>query len=95
MDYNADPLVSSDSGNTALHTAAYRGDVVIADLLIKIGTSFDEIDDNGNAPLHGAASRGQVEMVKFFLSKRAVADKKNKNGQTPLSLQELRIIPTV
>ena len=73
-------------GSTALHIAARRNAVRIADLLLVYGASLAERDNRGQTPLHIAACHGQEKMSELFLTRKADPHAKDNNGQTPLHL---------
>jgi ankyrin repeat protein len=55
-------------GSTPLHTAAWRGDLAMARLLIQAGARIDVIDfRSGETPLHSAARGVEPAMIKFLL----------------------------
>ena len=55
-------------GATALHWAAYRDDLALANLLINAGADPDKSNELGATPLFLAADNGSVEMVQLLLS---------------------------
>ncbi len=71
-------------GKTALHGAAYRGNVECMTKLLDMGASLDVKDANGAPVLYDAASGGHVEAVKFLLGKGADPNEANVFGQTPM-----------
>ncbi len=55
-------------GRTFLHSAAEKGDIEAARLLLELGADIDVVElGHGSTPLGGAARKGQVEMVRFLL----------------------------
>ena len=57
-----------DIGSTPLHTAAWRGDLAMAKLLIEAGARIDVIDSRtGETPLHSAARGVEPAMMTFLL----------------------------
>jgi truncated hemoglobin YjbI len=68
---------------TALHMAARRGNVLVAQSLLRHGADIEARDKNGDTPLHRAVKCGHVEMVAFLLSQGADVQAKTKSGQTP------------
>src|SRR3954463_12120292 len=57
-----DPNASQGDGATALHWAAHRDDLGIADLLIRSGARADAADDLGTTPLHLACTNRSAAM---------------------------------
>ena len=59
-------------GRTFLHSAAEKGDIETARLLLELGADIEAVElDFGGTPLGGAARKGQVEMVRFLLAANA------------------------
>jgi ankyrin len=71
-------------GATALHWAAHRDVLAIADLLIRSGARANVADDLGTTPLHLACTNRSVAMVERLLAARANANAKLLNGETVL-----------
>lgn len=67
-----------------LASAADRGDVEIAEILIAHGADVNATNADGSTALHNAAWSGQEEIVKLLLSKGAHPDPKRSDGLTPL-----------
>ncbi|XP_065910277.1 poly [ADP-ribose] polymerase tankyrase-2-like [Dysidea avara] len=84
--------VTSD-GKTALHLAAMRDSVEIAELLINKEFPIDEDDENGETALHVAYKKGSYQVWKLLLEEGADSSKKNKDGKCPENLkhQDLRV----
>jgi ankyrin repeat protein len=56
------------SGSTPLHSAAWRGDLAMAALLVEQGARVNHADSrSGETPLHSAARGNQPGMVKYLL----------------------------
>jgi ankyrin repeat protein len=70
-------------GCFALHMAARRGNVLVAQALLRYGADVEARDKYGDMPLHRAVKCGQAEMVAFLLASGADGQAKGKNGQTP------------
>jgi ankyrin repeat protein len=70
-------------GCSALHMAARRGNVLVAQALLSGGADIEARDKYGDTPLHRAVKCKQAEMVAFLLAQGADAQAKGKNGQTP------------
>ncbi len=50
---------SDDTGDTALHRAAERGDIETMGLLLDAGAAVDAVRADGDRPIHGALHRGR------------------------------------
>jgi ankyrin repeat protein/L-ascorbate metabolism protein UlaG (beta-lactamase superfamily) len=68
-----------------LHTAAYAGQVEIAQLLLDAGGEIEGVDSDGSTALHCAAVVRKPEMVRFLLSRGADVNRRDKNGAYSLS----------
>jgi len=83
VDVNA----AQGDGNTALHWAAYRDDLAMAQLLVTAGASMKATTRVGNmTPLFLAAKNGSAAMIELLLKAGADANAANTNGTTPLML---------
>ncbi len=69
---------------TALHMAARRGNVAIAEALLDCGADCEARDNGGDTPLHRAVKCGKAEMAAFLISRGADVHAKDKSGQTPV-----------
>lgn len=58
LDGGADPEIRAQSDWTPLMYAAYRGDVVAVDLLLRVGASFEEISARDKTIMLLAAAQG-------------------------------------
>jgi hemoglobin len=68
---------------TALHMAARRGNVPVAEALLDCGADGEARDKLGDTPLHRAVKCGKIEMVAFLLSRGANVYAEGKRGLTP------------
>jgi truncated hemoglobin YjbI len=68
---------------TALHMAARRGNIPVAEALLDCGADLEARDKLGETPLRRAVNCGKAEMVAFLLSRGADIHTKGKNGLTP------------
>ena len=68
---------------TALHMAARRGNVPVAEALLDCGADAEARDKLGDTPLHRAVKCGKTEMVAFLLSRGANVHAEGKRGLTP------------
>ena len=71
-------------GATALHWAAYRDDLALANLLINAGADPDKSNELGATPLFLAADNGSVDMVQLLLESGANPNAPLHVGETPL-----------
>jgi ankyrin repeat protein len=71
-------------GATALHWAAHRDDLAIADLLIRAGAHANVADDLGMTPLHVACTNRSGPMVERLLAAGADANAELLSGETAL-----------
>ncbi|XP_063436095.1 poly [ADP-ribose] polymerase tankyrase-1-like [Mytilus trossulus] len=69
---------------TPLHQAAVRGNVEVADLLIRNSADVNAFDQNRATPLHQAAERGNVEVADLLIRNSADVNAFDQNGDTPL-----------
>ncbi|KAK9789395.1 hypothetical protein WJX73_002269 [Symbiochloris irregularis] len=54
-------------GDTALHWAAFRGDLTAVEALHKADPDLDAVGDLGNRPLHLAVSQGHWAVTRYLL----------------------------
>jgi len=71
---------------TALHMAARRGNIPVAEALLDRGAEIETQDKLGDTPLHRAVKCGKTEMVAFLLSRGADVRAEGKRGLTPLQV---------
>lgn len=57
-----------NEGFTALHFAAYCGQLATTRCLVHHGASIDAVDDNGVTPLMWAAKAGHTDIIKYFVT---------------------------
>lgn len=86
LDRHPDEIDRKDSkhGNSPLHIAAYRGNTLKVDVLIRKSADLDLRDIFGNAALHYAINQGLKEVVHMLLKAGADVDMANHRGTTPL-----------
>ena len=81
LDHKADVLARTQKGMTALHAAAYVGDLTAAKLLIAHGA---EVNDQANiariTPLHAAAEEDHPDVVKQLVAAGADPKRVEVNG---------------
>jgi ankyrin repeat protein len=74
LEAGADPNAKSKEGGTPLHSAAFTGDLGIAELLLAYGADPNATDPKGHTPLDTARDRRSVEVA--ALLHRAVTNRK-------------------
>ena len=67
IEQKVDVNVAQPDGATALHWAAHRNDVAIADLLIRAGAKVNAADEGGVTPLGLACLNASPAMVERLL----------------------------
>ncbi|KAK6133752.1 hypothetical protein DH2020_032463 [Rehmannia glutinosa] len=80
----ADVNLKNDGGRTALHYAASKGWLKIAETLVSHGAKLNVKDKVGCTPLHRAASTGSAQLCEFLIEEGAEVDDVDRTGQTPL-----------
>ncbi|KAI8025638.1 Adenylosuccinate lyase [Camellia lanceoleosa] len=80
----ADVNLKNNGGRTALHYAASKGWLKIAEILLSHGANINLKDKVGCTPLHCAASTGNSELCELLIEEGAKVDAIDKAGQTPL-----------
>ena len=70
-------------GESILMLAAIKGDLAVANKLIKKGA---DVNKTNWTPLHYAASGGQAELIGLLLENSAYIDAESPNGSTPLMM---------
>ena len=70
-------------GHTSLMWAAYQGDAISVDLLLRHGASVTMRDNAGLTPLHWAVVRGNRFCIKRLVEARADIRAKDDSGKTP------------
>ena len=80
----ADVNTAEADGTTALHWAAYHGDLEIANLLIGAGARVDRTNDLSMTPLALASENGHAAVVERLLAKGANPNLASETGVTPL-----------
>lgn len=61
----ADCNIVDSEGFTPLHIAAFEGNIIIADLLLKHGAKLN-LSKNGKTPIQIAEERGNIDFVNFL-----------------------------
>jgi len=88
-----DVNVADDKGRTALHLAACKNNVLMAEYLMSKGADSGKIDINNNTPLHLAALGGfsKVSAVILANSKAEAVMAEDMHGNTPLYLAHVKL----
>lgn len=68
--------------------AAYQGDALSVDLLIRHGASVNTTDNAGMTPLHWAAVKGNKVSIMHLVEAGASLDAKEESGKTPRDMAE-------
>jgi len=71
-------------GTTALHWAAYHGNLELAQRLLRAEADPNIRNDYGSTPLGEAAAKGDLEMISLLLDGGADVESRNPEGQTAL-----------
>ena len=77
-----------NDGHTSLMWAAYQGDAISVDLLLRHGASTSATDNAGMTPLHWAAVKGSKMCVKYLLDAGADLSVTEEQGKTPKDMAE-------
>jgi len=80
------PNQTFESGQSALHFAASRGQPGLLRQLIGLGANVNAIDQPGNTPLHRAVEAGDLEAAGLLLDQGADVNAKDFNSNTTLHL---------
>lgn len=75
-------------GHTALMWAAWQGDAISVDLLIRHGASVHATDNAQLTPLHWAAVKGSRACIKRLLEAGADVSAEEENGKTARTMAE-------
>ena len=78
--------VDSETGRTALMSAAAKGYVRLVEALVAEGADVNLEDSFGETALLDAAREGRADVVKVLVAAKARVDAKNHDGETPLVL---------
>jgi ankyrin repeat protein len=89
----SDVNVATDTGETALHMAASRGEVSVVQFLIANGSDVNAKNRDGETPLHNAAYRGRDLVIPLLIRGGADLAAKNTKGETPLAKTALGVRP--
>ncbi|MGB0135361.1 ankyrin repeat domain-containing protein [Dokdonella sp.] len=70
----ADPAVTDDDANTAMHHAALCGEPIVAALLLDAGVPLDAVNGEGRTALGMACANGNWPLAAFLLDRGAAVD---------------------
>ncbi|KAG0216546.1 palmitoyltransferase akr1 [Mortierella sp. GBA30] len=73
-------------GHTSLMWAAYQGDSLSVDILLKYGARIDTKDQEGFTPLHWAVVKGNRDCLSKVLKAGADVNAGDKSGKTPVDM---------
>jgi ankyrin repeat protein len=79
-------VTSGPTRGTALHQAARRGDVSVAQVLLDHGATIDARDAKGETPLRRAVNCRQMEIVRLLVRQGADPHAADRRGVTPLDV---------
>ncbi|KAI8058531.1 hypothetical protein BDF22DRAFT_666395 [Syncephalis plumigaleata] len=87
------PIDSPDTlDHTALMWAAYQGDGVSVDILLRQGASLRTVDKSGFTPLHWSVSKGHDDVTARLLKAGADVTAREEKGRTPADMaRELKV----
>ncbi|GAB4815576.1 hypothetical protein N2152v2_002622 [Parachlorella kessleri] len=71
-------------GRSALHMAAWQGDLATVEALLQSGAKPDVLDQYGSSPLHGAAWQGHASVITALIQAGAPVDARDRDGVTSL-----------
>lgn len=81
---NAKQRIDILHGRTPLHAAAWRGDVVRTEQLLKNNADVNARASKGQTPLHNAAEFNKPDIVRMLLDFGAIIDSRDSFDATPL-----------
>lgn len=84
LEQGVDPNAPQVDGMTAMHWAAYRDDLAMAELLIARGAEPDKANRYGVTPLSLACENGNATIVELLLRAGADPSRAVRGGETPL-----------
>lgn len=76
----------SAQGESPLMLAALKGQVALAELLVKNGA---DVNKTGWTPLHYAATSANLPIIRLLLENSAYIDAESPNGSTPLMMASM------
>ena len=84
LKYGAKPDVLENTGASAVHAAAVKGDVEMLRILFDAGVSVNQQDKYGYTPLHYASVAGREGVTLLLLERDADMSLKDVNGKTAM-----------
>jgi ankyrin repeat protein len=84
IDCKADMDILDSNGWTALHHAAYTGDLDSASVLLMKGAKVDEFSNGGRTALHFAAAKNYTNIINLLIDKGAKIESADMHHATPL-----------
>jgi len=81
MDIDA---IDTVGGHTPLMWAAYQGDALTVDVLLRFGANITATDNTKLTPLHWAVVKGNKICIRKMLEYGGNPDSRNEDGKTPL-----------
>jgi palmitoyltransferase len=81
MDIDA---IDTVGGHTPLMWAAYQGDALTVDILLRFGSNINATDNTKLTPLHWAVVKGNKICIRKMLEYGGNPDARDENGKTPL-----------
>lgn len=81
----ADVNLRGSQQATALHWAAFNGNLELVRMLLDAGARVDASLENGSTPLHLAAFEGHTDVVRLLLQHGADAGARTLDGITPVA----------
>ncbi len=85
LSQGANVNASNANGETALHAAASRDQVAVAQLLIQRGANINSQTTQGWTPLHSAARFGKTAVTQLLINRNA-QNLRNNQGKTAIQL---------
>ncbi|KAG2171544.1 hypothetical protein INT43_008270 [Umbelopsis isabellina] len=76
--------IDTVGGHTPLMWAAYQGDALTVDSLLRFGANINATDNTKLTPLHWAVVKGNRICIRKMLEYGANPDARDENGKTPL-----------
>lgn len=78
------------SQRAPLHIANQKGNLILAELLIKNGADINKIDDDGRTELHYAVEYGRKDIVKLLIDSGGLTNVMDKDGEIALEIASQR-----
>lgn len=77
-------VLTGESALTALHLAAFKGDLPTLTLLLEFGAKIDAEDSLGRTPLHWAAKGENPSVIPFLVANGAEVDARDTENRSPI-----------